>query len=254
MQGVWTVQSWPPRNPAVRPDNSIGDTHPVVEGRGLDVTGPHRWRTYDPRTVSLSNSSSAAGRIGDYLERFVERCKADHAVQGVLLLGSAADPGAVDVLSDLDLMIITTSPRRLYSPAWLESVDPSLLFSWTYQSPIGGHRVGQAIYDGPLVVDVAFVSSLQALLLGAAVSGLSRRPALRRRVPLGALSQIDAWLAIVARGTSVVFDRAGLANRIAVSTEQGPQGLPAKEVYLNTVHSALGLILWESKQLVRGEL
>jgi hypothetical protein len=204
--------------------------------------------------VARSDSSSAAERIGEYLDRFVAHCKAEQAVHGVLLLGSAADPRAVDALSDLDLMVITTSPRRLSSRAWLASVDPSVRFSWTYQSPIGGQRVGQAVYDGPFVVDLAFVSSLQAFLLGTAVKGLSRRPTLRRRVPRAALSQIDAWLAIVARGTTVLFDRAGLASRIASCTERGTRGPPSEEVYLNTVHSALGLILWESKQLVRGEL
>lgn len=210
--------------------------------------------TYDPRPVAMSDSSSTAERIDDYLERFVEHCRADRAVQGVLLLGSVAAPGRADALSDLDLMVITTSPRRLSSPAWMESMDPPALFSWTYQSPIGGHRVGQAVYDGPLVVDLAFVSSLQAFLLGIAISGVSRRRSLRRRVPVAALSQIDAWLAITDRGAKVLFDRAGLARRIATSTVQSSRGLPTEEAYINTVNSALGLILWESKQLVRGEL
>jgi hypothetical protein len=192
-------------------------------------------------------------RIGDYLDQFVQRCKAERSVHGVLLLGSAASPTALDELSDLDLMVITTSPRRLSSPAWLGSIAPALI-SWTYQSPVGGQRVGQAIYDGPLVVDLAFVSSIQAALLGMAVSGLARRPALRRRLPRTATSQMDAWLAITARGTKVLFDRVGLARRIAAPVLQGPHELPREADYLNTVYSALGLILWESKQLVRGEL
>jgi aminoglycoside 6-adenylyltransferase len=166
-----------------------------------------------------------------------------------------ADPDAVDALSDLDLMVITTSPRRLSSPAWMDAMDPPALFSWTYDSPIGGQRVGQAIYDGPLVVDLAFVSSLQALLLGIAVKGLAQRPSLRKRLPIKAGSQIDAWLAIIDRGAKVLFDRGGLARRIASSAAPGSsRRLPSEEVYLNTVHSALGLSLWESKQLVRGEL
>jgi hypothetical protein len=52
----------------------------------------------------------------------------------------------------------------------------------------------------------------------------------------------------------VLFDRAGVVKRIACSTEVVARTLPTPEVYLNTVSSALGLILWESKQLVRGEL
>lgn len=210
--------------------------------------------TYDPGLVASSGSSSGQRQIDNYLTRFVERCETEHAIQGVLLLGSAAAPGEFDALSDLDLMIITTSPRRLSSAAWLGSIDPPALFSWTYPSPVGGQRVGQAIYDGPLVVDLAFVPSYQALLLGLAVRGLSRRPALRRHLPLKAASQLDAWLAIAARGTKVLFDRAGLAKRIAGSTEAVTRTLPTPDLYLNAVYSALGLILWESKQLVRGEL
>ena len=204
--------------------------------------------------VTLSDSSSAAERIAEFLERFVARCKSQPAVHGVVLLGSMADPDAVDALSDLDLMVITTSPRRLSSTAWMDSIDPPAHFSWSYASPIGGQRVGQAIYDGPLVVDLAFVHSFLAFLLGIAVKALSRRPSLRQRLPAQFLPQIDAWLAIIDRGAKVLFDRAGLARRIATPTVPGTRGLPSEQVYLNTVHSALGLMLWESKQLVRGEL
>jgi hypothetical protein len=144
------------------------------------------------RSVSEPAYPSPEKRIGDYLDRFVTRCEADRKVQGVLLLGSAADPRKIDELSDLDLMVITTSPRRLSSPAWLESIEPPPLFSWTYQSPIGSQRVGQAIYEGPIVVDLAFVTTVQAFLLGLAVRGLARRPALRRLLPANVAAQIDA--------------------------------------------------------------
>jgi hypothetical protein len=218
------------------------------------VSGQRGASVVPSESVVIPDRSSAAERIAEYLERFVGRCKAEQAVHGVLLLGSMADPDAADALSDLDLMVITTSPRRLSSPAWMDSMDPPALFFWMYDSPIGGQRVGQAIYEGPLVVDLAFVHSLQALVLGTVVKGLSRRPSHRRRLPAEFLSQIDAWLAIVDRGAKVLFDRAGLARRIAFSPVHRTRRLPSEEVYLNTVHSALGLILWESKQLVRGEL
>jgi Streptomycin adenylyltransferase len=160
----------------------------------------------------------------------------------------------MDALSDLDLMIITTSPRRLSSLAWLESLDPPALFSWRYPAPVGAQLVGQAIYDGPLVVDLAFVSSPQAFLLGVALFGFSRRSSLRRRLPLVPNTQFETWLTIAARGTKVLFDRGGLATRLAVHCERPSCKLPTRDVFLNTVHSGLGLMLWESKQLVRGEL
>ena len=190
----------------------------------------------------------------DYLDRFVAWCQAEHSVRGVILLGSAAQAGAVDPLADLDLMVIVKHRRRLSSLDWLELIDPQPLFSWTYQSPVGGEAVCQAIYDGPLVVDIALVPSVQAFLLGLAVMGLSRHSLLRRHVPASLTLQLDAWLAITRRGTKVLLDKNGLANRIAVSVAQVSPRVPTQEVYLNTVRSFFGLILWESKQLVRHEL
>jgi hypothetical protein len=77
---------------------------------------------------------------------------------------------------------------------------------------------------------------------------------LRRHLPASLTLQLDAWLAITRRGTKVLLDKNGLANRIAVSVAQVSPRVPTQEVYLNNVHSFFGLILWESKQLVRHEL
>ena len=52
----------------------------------------------------------------------------------------------------------------------------------------------------------------------------------------------------------MLLDKNGLANRIVVSVAQVSPRVPTQEVYLNTVRSFFGLILWESKQLVRHEL
>jgi Streptomycin adenylyltransferase len=189
-----------------------------------------------------------------YVDRFVAWCRAERSVRGVILMGSAAHDGALDPLSDLDLMVITNHHRRLSSPQWLDLIDPPPLFSWTYESPVGGQTVRQAIYNGPLVVDIALVSSLQAFLVGMAVIGLPRLSVLRRHLPLSLTSQLDAWLAITGRGTKVLLDKDGLAKRMAASVVEVSPKLPTREVYLNTVHSLFGLILWESKQLVRHEL
>jgi hypothetical protein len=199
-------------------------------------------------------TSTSSEQVRDYLDRFVASCQAEPSVRGVILLGSAAQDGVVDPLADLDLMVITKRRRRLSSLEWLELIDPQPLFSWTYQSPVGGETVRQAIYDGPLVVDIALVSSVQAFLLGLAVMGLSRRPFLRRHLPASLTRQLDVWLAITRRGTKVLVDKNGLANRMAVSVTQLSPRIPTQEAYLNTVHSFFGLTLWESKQLVRHEL
>jgi aminoglycoside 6-adenylyltransferase len=201
--------------------------------------------------VDTSNSSEQAGA---YLDHFVAWCRAEHSVRGVILLGSAAHEGAADPLSDLDLMVITNQRRRLSSPEWLDLIDPAPLFSWTYQSPVGGQTVRQAIYGGPLVVDIALVTTIQAFLLGMAVPGLSQFSALRRHLPASLSLQIDAWLAITNRGTRVLLDKRGVAKRMVASGAEADPKHPTQDEYLNTVHSLFGLILWESKQLVRHEL
>jgi hypothetical protein len=204
--------------------------------------------------VAVADTSISSEQMGEYLDRFVARCRADRSVRGVILLGSAAHDSAVDPLSDLDLMVITNQRRRLSSPEWLDLIDPPPLFSWTYQSPVGGQTVRQAIYGGPLVVDIALVSSVQASLLGMAVIGLSQLSALRRHLPVSLSLQLDAWLAITGRGTKVLLDRHGLAKRMVASVAEVAPKVPTQDEYLNTVHSLFGLILWESKQLVRHEL
>jgi aminoglycoside 6-adenylyltransferase len=192
--------------------------------------------------------------VSDYLAKFVSLCRAEPSVQGVILLGSAASTGGWDRLSDLDLLVITSQRRRLSSPKWLERIDPPPLFSWIYQSPIGGQTVRQAVYEGPLVVDIALVSRLQAFLLGLVVIGLNRFPVLRRQLPASQAAQLEAWCAITVRGTKVLLDTHGLAQRMSVSLAPEAPKVPTEDVYLNTVHSLFGLLLWESKQLVRHEL
>jgi hypothetical protein len=203
--------------------------------------------------VAVDDNSISSQQASDYLDGFVAWCRAERSVRGVILLGSAAGEGADDPLSDLDLMVITNQRRRLSSPEWLDLIDPPPLFSWTYRSPVGGETVRQAIYAGPLVVDIALVSSVQAFLVALAVSRLSRLSVLRRHLPVSLTLQLDAWLAITGRGTKVLLDKQGLAKRMAASAEVAPK-VPTQDVYLNTVHSLFGLILWESKQLVRHEL
>jgi hypothetical protein len=209
---------------------------------------------YNPSSVGVSDTSGSSEQASDYLDRFVAWCQADRSVSGVILLGSAAQDGAVDPLADLDLLVITNQRRRLSTPDWLESIVPAPLFLWTYQSPVGGQTVRQAIYDGPLVVDIALVSSIQAFLVGMAVTGLFRLTAVRRHLPASLTLQLEAWLAITGHGTKVLLDKRGLAVRMTASGAEVSPRVPSQSVFLNTVHSLFGLVLWESKQLVRNEL
>ena len=191
----------------------------------------------------------------DFLGRFVGWCEDQRSVRAVILLGSTARDGAADELSDLDLMVITTRHRTFSNPAWLDSIDPAPSFSWTYRPPLGGGLVHQAIYEGPLVVDVAPLSKTQAVLTGLSIEAVFRFPMLRRALP-GLSSQLDTWRSVASRGVAILLDKDGIASRMVRHSGGGSVSLtsPTEGAFLNTVYSLFGLCLWESKQLVRGEL
>jgi aminoglycoside 6-adenylyltransferase len=52
----------------------------------------------------------------------------------------------------------------------------------------------------------------------------------------------------------VLLDKQGVAKRMVASVAEAAPKVPTQQVYLNNVYSLFGLILWESKQLVRHEL
>lgn len=190
----------------------------------------------------------------DYLARFTTWATGNRSVRGVILLGSrAGGSSAADDLSDLDLLIIATRPKAFLTEKWLDDVGVSPLFSWAYRAPVGGQVVRQVVYEGPLVVDVGVTSVAQSLMAGVAVSSL-RHASMRRRMPSTFVSQLDAWVDIVRRGTQVLVDKDRIAGRMVRSMPVRKHAEPSEEAFLNTVRTVFGLALWESKQLARHEL
>jgi len=196
----------------------------------------------------------ASERLHDYLTRFTTWALAEPSVRGAILLGSRAVESAADALSDLDLLIIATRPRSILSGNWLDEIGVSPLFSYTYGSPVGGQLVRQAVYEGPLVVDLAVTSVKQSFLTGLAVSAVARAALLRRLIPSVFVTQLDAWVDITNRGTRVLVAKGPVARRMARSIAVSRSASPSEEEFLNTVGAVFGLALWESKQLVRHEL
>ena len=190
----------------------------------------------------------------EYLANLVSWAEKASSVRGVMVMGSVAQTGTEDALSDLDVMLITTKPRELRRGEWLDEIGLRPILSWTYHSPIGQQTVRQVVYDGPLVVDIATTSWTQAALTGATVAAIARLPRLRHALPAPVSAQLEAWLQITRRGTRVLLDKDGIATRMARSIGEELAPAPSEAQFLNTVHSLFGLLLWQSKQLVRREL
>jgi len=125
---------------------------------------------------------------------------------------------------------------------WLHEIGPRPILSWTYHSPVGRQTVRQVVYDGPLVVDIAIASWIQAALTGATVASMARVPRLRRAIPPSMSAQLDAWLQITRRGIRVLVDKDGIATRMARSIGETSTSLPSEAEFLNTVHSLFGLL------------
>jgi len=207
-----------------------------------------------PTSARSGNLLGMATAHNDYLAMLVSWAEKASSVRGVMVMGSVAQTGTEDGLSDLDVMLITTKPRELRRGEWLAELGPRPILSWTYRSPIGRQTVRQVVYDGPLVVDIATTSWTQAALTGATVAAIARLPRLRHAFPATVSAQLDAWLQITRRGTRALVDKDGIANRMARSIGEESTPAPSEAEFLNTVDSLFGLLLWQSKQLVRGEL
>jgi len=190
----------------------------------------------------------------EFVARVVSWAERVSSVRGVIVLGSVAQKGTEDALSDLDLMVITTKPWKLRGGEWLAEVGRAPVLSWTYRSPVGGQTVRQVVYDGPFVVDIATTWWVLAALSGATVAAIARFPQLRRVFSSTVVEQLDTWTQITSRGAHVALDKDGIATRMARPVDGASTPLPSEAEYLNTVHSLFALLLWQSKQLVRGEL
>jgi len=195
-----------------------------------------------------------ANTHADFVANVVSWAERISSVRGIIVVGSVAQIDTQDALSDLDLIVITTKPRHLRGGEWLAEVGPAPVLSWTYRSPVGGQTVRQVVYDGPFVVDIATTSWVQAALTGVTVAAIARLPRLRRALPPTMAEQLDTWIGIARRGTRVALDKDGIATRMARPLGGASAPRPSEAEFLNAVHSLFGLLLWQSKQLVRGEL
>jgi hypothetical protein len=220
-----------------------------------------------------SEATAHRERVHAFLARVTRWAESQPDIRGVILMGSLSH-GHADEFSDVDLMLISTRPRSYRaSTKWLRSWgEPRLL--WTVRAPASTQVVQQVVFDGPLVVDISFVSNVQTIGISLLSRLLESVPATANAVSGRLRADADVWMSIVRRGTQILVDKGGATTRMqgrplfmdpakftGTSTPfgrtagtGGATGRPSRDQFLEVVSAFWGLALLTSKHICRGEL
>lgn len=227
--------------------------------------------------LGMANDESEAGthrkRVDAFLDRVARWAESKRDIRGVILMGSVSQ-GHDDEFSDIDLMLISTRPGAYRSSTeWLRSWgDPRLVY--TVRAPASTQIVQQAVFEGPLVVDIAFVSNMQTIGISLLSRMLESVPAAANAVSGSLRADADVWMSIVRRGTRVLVDKGGATTRMQgrplfmnparftgtstpfgrTSGTDGAAGRPSQEQFVEVVNAFWALALLTSKHICRGEL
>ena len=192
-----------------------------------------------------------------FLARFVPWAQARDDIRGVVLVGSRARTlQPADELSDIDLMLITTRPKFYFTTgAWLNEFG-ALCFTYRQPPVVGERNIRTAVYEGPVQVDFAIVSDLETRWAGAVLRLLARFPRLVRLLPRSLADQIEAWFAILRKGTPpALVNKRGAAMRMhGVRPPDTRVRVPTQAEFDEVVAAFWSHCLWTSKLVLRGEL
>jgi aminoglycoside 6-adenylyltransferase len=228
----------------------------------------------DPATSQDAPEASAhRQRVDSFLTRVTRWAESQSDIRGVILMGSLSQ-GCDDELSDVDLMLVARRPGSYQSSTeWLQAWGEPKLMS-VVRAPASTQVVQQAVFAGPLVVDVAFVSNMQTIGVSLLSRILEHVPKAANRLSRRLRADAHAWMSIVARGTDILVDKGGAASRIQgrplfmnpnrftgttspfgrTSGTEGVAGRPSRAQFLEVVSSFWALSLLTSKHICRREL
>ncbi len=192
-----------------------------------------------------------------FLERFADWARDRDDVKAALLVGSRArSVQPADEWSDLDIMLITTRPKRyLRTSEWLAALAPVCL-TYVIERPVGDRHVRHVVFDGPVMVDFAVVSSLETRWGALVLRMVTRAPETLRLIPQGLRSQIVSWFDTLRKGRPLVLvDKGHAASRLQDIRlpDVAPSALRADE-FSEGVNAFWSLAMWVAKLALRGEL
>ncbi len=192
-----------------------------------------------------------------FLERFIEWARDRDDVKAALLVGSRArSVQPADEWSDVDIMLITTRPKRyLRTSEWLAALAPVCL-TYVIERAVGDRHVRHVVFEGPVMVDFAVVSNLETRWGALVLRMVTWAPATVHLIPHGFRSQITSWFDTLRKGRPLVLvDKGHAASRLldVRLPEVAPTALGAHE-FSEAVNAFWSLAMWVAKLALRGEL
>lgn len=181
------------------------------------------------------------------VERFVKWAETRSDIREAIIVGSRARiDHPADEWADLDIMVVTTDPKRYTSTSdWIKNVGKPLL---TFLEPTatGKQMERRVLFEGMLDVDFAIFPEKE----------FRRRSQQFQQgeIPLQMAAQI---LDVFGRGMRVILDKDGILTQLQMlipSIETPPPHPPTQNEFLEVVNDFLYHAIWTAKKLGRGEL
>lgn len=205
--------------------------------------------------------SHGEGQTQDAIERWLREfttwAQRQRDVRAAWVVGSRARTvQPADEWSDVDIMLVTTRPRRyLHASAWLRDIG-SPWMDYLIETQIGARNVRHAVFEGAVCVDFAILSSLETRWASPMLRLVAWYPRLMRLLPSGLATQAAAWFQILRKGAPLVLvDKEGAAARMTHIPVDKPVRRPITErEFSNVVGGFWSLSMWTAKQQLRGQL
>ncbi len=157
-------------------------------------------------------------------------------LHAVVLVGSQArSTQPADRWSDVDVVLVTDTPRRYLDDGGWASALGDVCLSYVEPTAVGGFEERRVLFEDGLECDVAVLPSAVQELSGAGLEPL---------------------LAVARRGMRVLLDRDGWAGRIAAAARESPPPSdepPTAAAFAGLVADHLHHVLWAARKLARGE-
>jgi len=193
--------------------------------------------------MERKNKSNVDRLYEQLVERFVKWAEACPDVRAAVIVGSRARVDhPADDWADLDIIIITTDPKRYLSTTdWLENIGNPLL---TFLEPTatGGEMERRVLFEGMLDVDFSIIPKERAQQL----------------LQAGMTPQISVQIAnILGRGMRVLLDKDGVAAQLGAllpSVKIPTRQPPTHHEFLEVISDFLYHAVFTAKHLRRGEL